>query len=109
MQLTNTVEKQCNLVCWQLHLEFSNDRVFAPHICFHTFQLSATFPVVTNLPGGIIPAILPKDKCCTSPCCVCDYGVAFVPGDGALGAKESRFAAKQVDNLFNSLFNVLIR
>ena len=23
------------------------------------------FPVVTNLPGGIIPAIAPKEGCCT--------------------------------------------
>ena len=43
--------------------------MWLPHIRFHTFQLSATYLVITSFPGGIIPAIAPKGGCCTTPRC----------------------------------------
>ena len=90
---TDTVKKQCDFVCRRFHLELSND-----HICFHTFQLSATFPVVTNFPEGIIPAIAPKGGCCTSPGCACSG--CEEPGDGASGAvSESEIATPQLFQL----------
>ena len=39
------------------------------------------FLVVTNFPGGIIPAIAPQDGCCTSPSCAC--GSCEEPGGGS--------------------------
>ena len=47
------------------------------------------FAVVSNLPGGIIPAIAPKDGCCTiDPCAACELceaceACAPIPGVGA--------------------------
>ena len=45
--------------------------MWLPHIRFHTFQLSATYLVITSFPGGIIPAITPKGGCCTTQSQVC--------------------------------------
>ena len=38
------------------------------------------FAVVSNLPGGIIPAVMPKEGCCTiHPCAACELCEACGP------------------------------
>ena len=74
------MEKQCDSLRWRFHLKLSNYHVVIPHFPPY-FPVSATFLVVPNFPGGIIPAIAPKDGCCTSPSCAC--GSCEEPGGGS--------------------------